>query len=240
MGVDEAGRGPAIGPLVVCALSVPKNDRSILEELGVGDSKVLNKKRRMEVYMEIISNADSRGWKVGLIHCNAAEIDHWMETGTLNSLEVQLFAEAILLATDELSGCTLFLDACDVDEVRFARNVSSKIGEGCGPWEIYSEHKMDSKDVVTGAASIVAKVNRDISMEELSRELGIDFGSGYPSDPKTKLAIEDLCREKNLIDCLRRGWGNVERTWKEYNRESVPIRDASERRSYQSVLFRWS
>ena len=46
IGVDEAGRGPAIGPLVVCALSIPIGDRGILTEIGVDDSKNLTRLKR--------------------------------------------------------------------------------------------------------------------------------------------------------------------------------------------------
>jgi len=240
VGVDEAGRGPAIGPLVVCALSLPLNDILILKKIGVDDSKKLSKMRRGEIHREIIANAASRDWGIGLVQCSAAKIDHWMETGTLNSLEVELFGDAILLAVGETPKCTIFLDACDVDAVRFGRNVSSQLGERGEGFRIISEHKMDSKEIVAGAASIVAKVNRDLAMEKLSRDLNIDLGSGYPSDPKTKQVIEELCEQKNLIDCLRRRWGNVDRTWKKFHHDSVPLRYSNEKQSYQSALDGWN
>ena len=50
VGVDEAGRGPSIGPLVVSALNIPERDRSILRDLGVDDSKNLSKKNRNRLY----------------------------------------------------------------------------------------------------------------------------------------------------------------------------------------------
>ena len=84
VGVDEAGRGPAIGPLVVCALSVPENDRRILREIGVGDSKTFSKKRRENIHREIIANVESRGWRVGLIYCNAEKIDQCLDRFTEN------------------------------------------------------------------------------------------------------------------------------------------------------------
>tara|TARA_B100001250_G_C19737930_1_gene761669 strand:- start:212 stop:949 length:738 start_codon:yes stop_codon:yes gene_type:complete len=240
VGVDEAGRGPAIGPLVVCALSVPENDRRILRGIGVGDSKTFSKKRREDIHREIIANVESRGWRVGLIYCNAEKIDQWMETGTLNSLEVGLFVDAILQVTEGTSKCTIFLDACDVNAERFGTNISSQLGEKGSGFKIVSEHKMDSTEVVAGAASIIAKVNRDWAMKKLSSDTGIDLGSGYPSDPKTKLAIKELCRQKNLTNCIRRKWRNVERAWKEYHSESVPLRDNSEKLSSQSTLDEWN
>ena len=91
IGVDEAGRGPAIGPLVVCALSIPKEDRVILTELGVYDSKKLSKKKREAIHSEIIASSKSRGWRIGLVHCDPKRIDLWMESRTLNSGGMGIF-----------------------------------------------------------------------------------------------------------------------------------------------------
>ncbi len=239
VGVDEAGRGPAIGPLVVCALSIPIEDRSILTELGVDDSKKLSKIKRENIHSEIMDIAESRDWGIGLIHCDAKSIDLWMESGTLNSLEVRAFADAILRVTDSSAEFSLFLDACDVDAGRFGRNVASNLGRGGGGWKIYSRHGMDSEDVVTGAASIIAKVNRDQAIENLSEELGIDLGSGYPSDPKTKAAIDGLCRENSPKDCLRRKWKNVERAWLKHHRKPIPSRATGVPSGVQSALDEW-
>ena len=95
IGVDEAGRGPAIGPLVVSALNIPEADRSILQGLGVDDSKNLSKRERNRLYKEILSYTESLDWTIGLVICDARRIDEWMDDGSLNSLEVLLFSEAI-------------------------------------------------------------------------------------------------------------------------------------------------
>ena len=91
--------------------------------------------------------------------------------------------------------------------------VSKTLGDDWLGCKIYSEHKMDSRDEVVAAASIIAKVIRDSAMEELSQELNIDLGSGYPSDPKTKEALEILCEDEVLVDCIRREWANVKNAW---------------------------
>jgi len=200
IGVDEAGRGPAIGPLVVSALNIPERDRSILRDLGVDDSKNLSKKNRLRLYKEILAYTESLDWTIGLVICDARRIDEWMDDGSLNSLEVLLFSEAIADAAKPEGNLEVFLDACDVDEERFGRMVSETLGGRWHDCKIYSEHKMDSRDEVVAAASIIAKVNRDSAMEELSQELNIDLGSGYPSDPKTREALETLCEEEVLAD----------------------------------------
>ena len=240
IGVDEAGRGPSIGPLVVCALSIPIEDRVVLKDLGVDDSKNLTKTKRESIHSEIIAISESRGWEIGLIHCDAVSIDLWMESGTLNSLEVKAFADAISKVTTSSLEFSLFLDACDVDAERFGRNVSSVLGELGGGCRIFSKHRMDSEDVVTGAASIIAKVNRDLAMEKLSEELGIDLGSGYPSDPKSKIAVEELCREDSHNECLRRKWKNVERAWVAHHQRPIPSRAIGTHSGVQSALDEWN
>ena len=239
IGVDEAGRGPAIGPLVVSALNIPEADRSILRDLGVDDSKNLSKRKRDRLYKEILSYSESLDWTIGLVICDARRIDEWMDDGNLNSLEVLLFSEAIGDAAEPGGNLEIFLDACDIDEERFGKMVSKTLGDGWHECKIYSEHKMDSRDEVVAAASIVAKVNRDSAMEELSQELNIDLGSGYPSDPKTKEALEILCEKEVLADCIRRKWANVKRIWSESHNRPIQTRANERNGVFQSTLDEW-
>ena len=239
IGVDEAGRGPAIGPLVVSALNIPEADRSILRDLGVDDSKNLSKRKRDRLYKEILSYTESLDWTVGLVICDARRIDEWMDDGNLNSLEVLLFSEAIGAAAEPGGNLEIFLDACDVDEERFGKMVSNTLGDGWHECKIYSGHKMDSRDEVVAAASIVAKVNRDSAMEELSQELNIDLGSGYPSDPKTREALEILCEEEVLADCIRRKWANVKRIWSKSHNRPIQTRANERNGVFQSALDEW-
>ena len=239
IGVDEAGRGPAIGPLVVSALNIPERDRSVLRDLGVDDSKSMSKKNRNQLYKEILSHTKSLGWTIGLVICDARRIDEWMDDGNLNSLEVLLFSEAIGGAAEPGENLEIFLDACDVDADRFGRMVSKTLGDGWHDCKIYSEHKMDSRDEVVAAASIIAKVTRDSAMEELSHELNIDLGSGYPSDPKTKEALEILCEKEVLADCIRRKWANVKRTWNRFHHRPIQTRANERSGVFQSALDEW-
>ena len=239
IGVDEAGRGPAIGPLVVSALNIPERDRSILRDLGVDDSKNLSKKNRNRLYKEILSYTESLDWAVGLVICEAKRIDEWMDDGNLNSLEVLLFSEAIGDAAEPMGNLEIFLDACDIDEERFGRMVSKALGDGWHDCKIYSEHKMDSRDEVVAAASIIAKVIRDSAMERLSQELNIELGSGYPSDPKTKEALEILCEEEVLADCIRRKWANVKRIWSRNHNRPIQTRANERNGVFQSALDEW-
>ena len=190
IGVDEAGRGPVIGPLVVCAFA--SASQSHLRELGVKDSKDLSVKRRNELF-PILSQMPHK-----VIICSPERIDN---SNNLNTLEVELFAEALAIMPEG----EIMLDACDVNANRFANNVSKLSGRVC-----YAEHKADENHPEVSAASIIAKVTRDRIVSEISEELGFDIGSGYPSDPKTKAAVIELIKGDKPHDCLRWSWKTVE------------------------------
>ena len=189
IGVDEAGRGSVIGPLVVCSFA--SISQSELIQLGVKDSKDLSKKRRNELY-EILVKMPHK-----VIICSPERIDN---TDNLNELEVELFAEAISV----MPKGDIMLDACDVDAARFARKVSQMSNLNCK-----AEHKADENHPEVSAASIIAKVTRDNCVEELSQRLEMDLGSGYPSDPKTKHAVKILAAGEYPHECLRWSWKTV-------------------------------
>ena len=123
IGVDEAGRGSVIGPLVVCAFA--SISQTHLKELGVKDSKDLSKKKRDEL-IDILSEMPHN-----VVICSPERIDNSLN---LNDLEVDLFAEALAIMPEG----EIMLDACDVNADRFARNVSSKSNLNC-----IAEHKAD-------------------------------------------------------------------------------------------------
>ena len=189
IGVDEAGRGSVIGPLVVCAFG--SISQTHLIELGVKDSKDLSKKRRNELY-EIL-----REMPHNVILCQPDRIDN---SENLNDLEVELFAEALSV----MPKGEIMLDACDINANRFAKKVS-----GISKLACKAEHKADENHPEVSAASIIAKVTRDRAIETLSKELGIDLGSGYPSDPKTKSAVKILVEGEMPHECLRWSWKTV-------------------------------
>ena len=72
--------------------------------------------------------------------------------------------------------------------------------------KLISKHKADSTHRIVGAASIVAKVTRDKIIKEIGKEIGLDIGSGYPSDPKSKSALIELCNGDTPHNCLRWNW----------------------------------
>lgn len=169
-GVDEAGKGSVLGPMVVAAVGAPSEDA--LDDLGVKDSKLLSAKERERLYSLI-----KKRCKVATVRFDANEIDAIRTEMTMNAAVARAHAQVIT----KLSPHCAYVDACDVNIFRYAEMVKSHLDNPC---EIVSEHHADSKFAVVSAASIIAKVTRDRAITTLSKKYG-NIGSGYPSDPVT-------------------------------------------------------
>ena len=226
IGVDEAGRGPVIGPLVVGCVCVPEEDIKLLVEAGVKDSKDLSKKKRETIRTWFFENCQTRGWTYSVITCQPARIDLAVANKGLNILETQLFAEAInkLSLTGKNNGFMITNDACDVDEQRFTRRISALVDQW--PWpnsNMVSFHKADENYPIVGMASILAKQHRDHCITEIENKLGIPIGSGYPSDKKTIAAVRKMIADKPH-EQLRWSWATVARIWQEMHDSEVPNR----------------
>lgn len=240
IGVDEAGRGPVIGPLVVSAVKIPNMDIKILEEIGVKDSKKINKVKRLEIFQSIINNSKKRKWKISRIICSASEIDREMKKSNLNQLEVKLFANAIEEIGFSKKIIHINVDACDVDEKRFGKNIKKLLGNRWNQTEIISKHKMDEIDLVTAAASIIAKVTRDSEIEKLNDSTDFEIGSGYPSDLITRNAVKKMIVDKYPHSELRWSWKTVKEEWVQTHNKPVPIRDELGKSMGQKSLDEWT
>jgi ribonuclease HII len=198
-GVDDAGRGSVVGPLVIAGILIKEEDLPKLIQLGVKDSKLLSPHRRETLAPEIKRIVE----KYSVIKLSPEEIDNVVETGKklyrLNRLEAQAMAKVIEMLKPDVA----YVDASDVIEERFKEHILEYL-----PFKvkIISEHKADKTYPVVSAASIIAKVERDREIAELAKKYG-DFGSGYPSDPRTVNFLQQ-CLEKwreYPID-IRRSW----------------------------------
>ncbi len=163
---------------------------------GIGDSKTISPERR-EAFAEQFRADDTI--EIGVAEIPTSHIDD-PETD-MNTLTVEAHARAISQVADE--GATGIVDACDTSESRFARRVTEEIGH---PIEITAEHGADETHAIVGAASIVAKVERDAHVAELAEKHG-EVGSGYPSDPKTRAFLREYVESHGeLPDCARASW----------------------------------
>ncbi|RLF37118.1 ribonuclease HII [Candidatus Bathyarchaeota archaeon] len=203
-GVDDAGRGCVIGPLVVAGVLMPEDKLKLLEQIGVRDSKELTPKRRERLAEEIRKIAE----KIKVVKVPPSEVDRIVFRGVkyrrLNWLEAKVMAQVI----SELKPEIAYVDASDVLEERFKEQILEEIPAGI---EVVSEHDADAKYPIVSAASIIAKTERDKEIQKLRMKYG-DFGSGYPSDPKTREFLLKCLRERGKYpDCVRKSWKTLRR-----------------------------
>lgn len=200
LGIDEAGRGPVIGPLVVAGVMVPERKFSILRKMGIRDSKKLTPERR-----KFLARKIRRISRVFTVKISASDIDRMREKG-FNLNEIEKIAIKRIIA--EAQPDSVIIDSVDVKPERLAGEIRSHFGD----IEVKAEHGADAKYYPVAAASIIAKVERDLEIEriqKLNRKLG-DMGSGYPSDPRTRAFLESLSYDE-LPDFVRKSWATVQK-----------------------------
>lgn len=199
LGIDEAGRGSVLGPLVVGGVAASSETLPRLLALGVRDSKQLTPRRRDELY-DLLGTVARRERVV----LGAPEIDAAVERRGLNRLEAEAFAELVRRVRPALT----YVDACDTNAGRFGALVSRLAGGR----RVVARHHADRDLPIVAAASIVAKVERDREIEALGRDLGRPIGSGYPSDPTTVAFVaEHVARPARPLPWLRQSWATVRR-----------------------------
>jgi ribonuclease HII len=198
LGIDEAGRGSVVGPLVVGALLIPQDRLDELPAIGVRDSKQLSPRRREELYDRL--GGVGRRLSITL---DAPQIDEWVARGRLNRLEALAFGRLIAEARPRVA----FVDACDTDADRFGREVAAAAPPAT---VIVARHHADAEIPVVGGASIVAKVLRDRAIARLAAVSGIELGSGYPSDLRTRAAVRRALAHPPVPTWIRRSWKTAE------------------------------
>lgn len=200
VGVDEAGRGPVIGPMVIAGVAVLEGRVAELLETGVKDSKKLSPKRREDLLGPIMGIVE--GHHVEVV---AAEfIDSARPRKNLNQIEAAYMARIL----DTLCPDIAQIGSADVKPMRFKEMILSEMKSSM-QMEIISTHHAEDQFPAVAAASIVAKTTRDRLVKELHKEYG-DFGSGYPSDPRTRAYIREMLARKTLPRIVRRSWKTIQ------------------------------
>jgi len=199
-GIDEAGKGPAIGPMVMCGLVVKEKDVPKLKSLGVKDSKLLTPRTRERMFSEIKKIAHN--YKI--VKIQPKEIDNIImnrKEMNLNWLEALTSADLI----NSLKPDKAILDCPSPNLAAYKKYVKKILDNK--KLNLVAAHKADQKYPVVSAASILAKVTRDREIEKLKKKVGMDFGSGYPADPNTIHFLEH--HSHNFPDILRHSWKTV-------------------------------
>ena len=197
-GVDDAGRGSMIGPLVIAGIRIDKKNVYKLRKLGVRDSKKLSPKKRELLYKQILKIVDN----YHVIRIPPKTIDKYVFEHNLNHLEARKMAQVITHLNPDLS----YVDSCDVNASRFGREISDLSNQS----KVKSYHYADSRFVVVSAASIIAKVSRDRTISRLNKNL--NFGSGYPSDKKSVIFVKTMASSKKPFPTsIRKSWKPVQK-----------------------------
>lgn len=200
LGIDEAGRGPVLGPLVVAGIVIPEEKNTILERMGVKDSKRLTPNRR-----KVLARKLKNMFEYETVSISASDIDNLREKGfNLNEIERMAMVKVI----EKLNFDKAILDSVDIKPDRFVRDIKEVVGD----LDISAEHKADDNYIQVAAASIIAKYNRDEAISEINkdyRKMG-GIGSGYPSDPTTKEFLTNFTYDE-MPDFVRKSWATVEK-----------------------------
>ncbi|MDP3987399.1 MAG: ribonuclease HII [Nanoarchaeota archaeon] len=212
LGIDDAGRGPVIGPMILAGCLIDDKTQEELKEIGVRDSKQLTPKRRG--FFENIIKEKSLGFHVIVI--SPEEIDETNAAGVkLNELEAIAAAKIINeLNKDPKQKIKIVLDCPSVSIIKWGNFLKTHI-ENLSNLEISCEHKADRNHISVSAASVLAKQRREMEMDKLRRKYGEEIGSGYSSDPVTKKFLEKNIETHDDKGIFRKSWA----TWKDAKRK---------------------
>ena len=214
IGIDEAGRGCIIGPMVICAAAINPMEEYKLKEIGVKDSKKLSPKQREALYPQVAHMC-----KYATVKVSAEELTTLMDRHSLNEIEAMKIAQLI----DQLAlpDATAFIDSPDNIPSNFSKRVEKYLKSKA---RLVSANKADDTYLIVGAASIIAKVTRDREIEKIKKEIGVDFNSGYTSDPVTQKIVAERKNYPLLDQYLRKKWSTLreknQKTLSEFGQEA--------------------
>ncbi len=208
-GIDEAGRGPCFGPMCLAITIIEQKSEKTLRAMGVKDSKELLPNKREKLFGEIKKEIV----EFQIITISSIELNDLMSRKNLNEIEAEKIGELINNSKTKID--EIFVDSPDATKGKFEKRIRNYLKKEKQGIKIVAENKADSKYVIVGAASILAKVTRDRSIEELRKKFG-DFGSGYPSDPKTKKFLYEYVEKNNKLPPFSRiFWSTCEKALNE-------------------------
>lgn len=210
LGIDDAGRGPVIGPMVLAGCLVKEKIKPELKSLGVRDSKQLTPRRREFLAEEIRKKAEA----FELVVISPEKIDTSKEEGIkLNELEAHAAAKIINKLNSGKAKIKVILDCPSTSLQKWGDYLKMHINN-LSNLEILCKHKADRDHVSVAAASILAKSRREKEMDKLKAEYGKEIGSGYTSDPKTKQFVAKNAKKHPKI--FRKSWS----TWQKASSKS--------------------
>lgn len=214
LGVDEAGRGPVLGPMVYGISYAPLSKKEILVDMGCADSKSLTEEKRDAIFDKICNQSENMGWAVDAI--SPTYISNCMYRRHKTSLnEVSMNSAINLIQNAIKSG--VFVAEVYVDTVGPPEKYQAKLEKIFPGIKIVVAKKADSTYPIVSAASICAKVSRDHALKawkfnENENKEEIAYGSGYPNDPATKKWLDkNIDPIFGFPSLVRHSWSTAEK-----------------------------
>lgn len=212
LGIDDAGRGPLIGPMILAGVLVKKEDEEFFKKNGIKDSKQLTHPTRVALSDIIKSTALA----FHVVQSTPEVIDEAIISGlNLNTLEAMKTAEIINEINQnkfQKEKIKVIVDCPSVNTTAWREKLLEFIKHPEN-LEVHCEHKADVNHPSVSAASILAKVEREkevAKIKEKYKQYG-DTGSGYPSDPYTKEFLKKHGKRLENEGIFRKSWA----TWKQ-------------------------
>ena len=206
LGIDDAGRGPVIGPMVLAGCLINEEIQKEFKKMGVKDSKQLTPKRRS--FLANVIREKAEDFEVVIVYPD--EIESNNTDGTkLNEVEAIACAEIINRINKGYGKIKVVLDCPSTGINKWRDFLKTKI-EDLSNLEVVCEHKADVNHVAVSAASIIAKDVREKEMVILKEKYGHEIGSGYSSDPNTIKFLEKHANKFKDDGLFRKTWI----TWK--------------------------
>lgn len=203
IGIDEAGKGPVLGSLFIGfsiinlagGLKELNSYQKKLKEMGVTDSKKLTPNKRNNLYNELKNVMDMK-----YAQLTPVVIDENKQLGgDLLSLEVDAIVKVVEIEKPDL----IIIDALTAKPEKFGEDLLQKLSFEC---KIIAENKADLNYEIVGAASIVAKELREQELAQIHQNVGINCGSGYPGDQKTRDFVKLKGKDEDLRFLFRKSW----------------------------------
>lgn len=209
VGIDEAGRGSVLGPMIYgAAYWHPSQTSSIPQDFN--DSKQLTEEKRALLLKKILYETPSMGFAVRVLH--ASEIARNMLRPAPYNLN-QMSHDSAIEIIRSLLKAGVKIDTCYIDTVGNPQSYTRRLQQEFPGLNFVVESKADAKYPPCSAGSVVAKNVRDRmtkSWKYTEKDLDAtnDFGSGYPSDPTCKKWMEDhqKCKIFGFPDVIRFSW----------------------------------
>ena len=189
--------------MVIAGITISKANEKKLKKLGVKDSKLLLPKKREELYDKI----ENLSTNIAIMRVQPCKIDNYRAMGiNLDKIEAMRMAQIV----DLTSNGVIYIDSLTNNPKKFKQLVVSFLKNKNA--NLIVENYMDESITVVGAASIIAKVERDRSIKELEQQVGRPIGVGYSHDPVTIKFVEDLIKQTkgNLPEYVRKSWVTTE------------------------------